>query len=56
MLTLDIIVRNRVFFTFAFVEAAAWYWLWNVVRDEASALAAKKIEKIERERERERLD
>lgn len=45
-----VVVRNRVSFTFAFVEFVVWYWLWNVVREEANALAAQKIEKLERER------
>ncbi|KAK7744798.1 hypothetical protein SLS62_010031 [Diatrype stigma] len=43
-------LRNRVLFTFAFVEFVAWYWLWTVVRDEAGALVAQKLEKAERER------
>lgn len=43
-------LRNRVLFTFAFVEFVAWYWLWTVVRDEAGALVAQKLERAERER------
>lgn len=38
-------LRNRVFFTFAFVEFVVWYWAWSALRQEADALIARKREK-----------
>ena len=38
-------LRNRVFFTFAFVEFLAWYWAWTTLRQDAAALVAKRRER-----------
>ncbi|KAI1074537.1 increased loss of mitochondrial DNA protein 1 [Whalleya microplaca] len=31
-------LRNRVFFTFAFVEFLGWFWVWVTLKEEARAL------------------
>ncbi|KAH9897386.1 increased loss of mitochondrial DNA protein 1 [Xylariomycetidae sp. FL2044] len=35
-------LRNRVFFTLAFLETLSWFWAWVTIREEASAFAGKK--------------
>lgn len=34
-------LRNRLFFTFAFIEFAAWFWVWVTLKEEVSNYAAK---------------
>ncbi|KAL1848510.1 hypothetical protein VTK73DRAFT_10125 [Phialemonium thermophilum] len=36
-------LKNRVFFTFAFVEMISWFWVWVTLREERHDLAARRI-------------
>jgi len=36
-------LKNRVFFTFMFVETISWFWIWVTLREERAALVAKKL-------------
>ncbi|KAI1134081.1 increased loss of mitochondrial DNA protein 1 [Hypoxylon sp. FL0543] len=35
-------LRNRVFFTFAFLEFLSWFWVWVTLKEEAARFAARK--------------
>ncbi|CAM1511994.1 Fc.00g095070.m01.CDS01 [Cosmosporella sp. VM-42] len=35
-------LKNRVFFTFMFVEMMAWFWIWITLREERDAIIEKK--------------
>ncbi|KAI1205293.1 increased loss of mitochondrial DNA protein 1 [Annulohypoxylon truncatum] len=35
-------LRNRVFFTFAFLEFLSWFWVWVTLKEEASSFVARK--------------
>ncbi|RYO73880.1 hypothetical protein DL764_011046 [Monosporascus ibericus] len=35
-------LRNRVFFTFAFVEFLFWFWAWTTLKEESRAFVEKK--------------
>lgn len=35
-------LKNRVFFTFAFVEVVSWFWIWVTLREEKQSLAVKR--------------
>ncbi|KAI1461792.1 increased loss of mitochondrial DNA protein 1 [Annulohypoxylon moriforme] len=35
-------LRNRVFFTFAFLEFLSWFWVWVTLKEEASNFLARK--------------
>ncbi|KAI0891712.1 increased loss of mitochondrial DNA protein 1 [Annulohypoxylon nitens] len=35
-------LRNRVFFTFAFLEFLSWFWVWVTLKEEAGRFLAKK--------------
>ena len=35
-------LKNRVFFTFAFVEMVSWFWIWVTLREERAQAMAKK--------------
>ncbi|KAI2464957.1 increased loss of mitochondrial DNA protein 1 [Annulohypoxylon bovei var. microspora] len=35
-------LRNRVFFTFAFIEFLSWFWVWVTLKEEASKFVARK--------------
>ncbi|KAJ2900749.1 uncharacterized protein MKZ38_002240 [Zalerion maritima] len=37
--------KNRVFFTFMFVEMASWFWAWVTLREERREFLAKKMQK-----------
>lgn len=41
-------LKNRVFFTFVFVEMMAWFWTWVTLREERDTL----VERVRRERGR----
>ncbi|KAK4162400.1 increased loss of mitochondrial DNA protein 1 [Cladorrhinum sp. PSN259] len=45
-------LKNRVFFTFAFVETVSWFWIWVTLGEERRDLIIKKERKERRERER----
>ncbi|KAK4229282.1 increased loss of mitochondrial DNA protein 1 [Podospora fimiseda] len=45
-------LKNRVFFTFAFVETVGWFWVWVTLGEERRGLIMKKERKERRERER----
>jgi hypothetical protein len=34
-------LKNRIFFTWAFVETAAWFWIWVTLREERREWAYK---------------
>lgn len=34
-------LKNRVFFTFVFVEMISWFWIWVTLREERDALVEK---------------
>lgn len=34
-------LKNRVFFTFMFVELVSWFWAWITLREERHALVQK---------------
>jgi hypothetical protein len=36
-------LKNRVFFTFMFVEMVSWFWIWVTLREERTALQSKKL-------------
>ncbi|CAI4216084.1 unnamed protein product [Parascedosporium putredinis] len=38
-------LKNRVFFTFAFVEMVSWFWIWVTLREERAQAMAKKARK-----------
>ena len=40
-------LKNRVFFTFMFLEMISWFWIWVTLREERHELVAK-IRKHER--------
>ncbi|KAH7027549.1 increased loss of mitochondrial DNA protein 1 [Microdochium trichocladiopsis] len=35
-------LRNRLFFTFAFVEFLAWFWVWVTIKEDAGKFVSKK--------------
>lgn len=35
-------LKNRVFFTFMFVEMVSWFWIWVTLREERREVAARK--------------
>ncbi|KAI1465593.1 increased loss of mitochondrial DNA protein 1 [Daldinia caldariorum] len=35
-------LRNRVFFTFAFIEFLSWFWVWVTLKEEAASFFARK--------------
>ncbi|OTB11535.1 hypothetical protein K445DRAFT_321920 [Daldinia sp. EC12] len=35
-------LRNRVFFTFAFLEFLSWFWVWVTLKEEAASFASRK--------------
>ena len=35
-------LKNRVFFTFAFVELISWFWVWVTLREERQNVLARK--------------
>ncbi|KAI0175485.1 increased loss of mitochondrial DNA protein 1 [Hypoxylon sp. FL1284] len=35
-------LRNRVFFTFAFLEFLSWFWVWVTLKEEASRFVVRK--------------
>ncbi|KAI8958383.1 increased loss of mitochondrial DNA protein 1 [Daldinia sp. FL1419] len=35
-------IRNRVFFTFAFLEFLSWFWVWVTLKEEVASFAARK--------------
>jgi hypothetical protein len=35
-------LRNRVFFTFAFVEMMSWFWVWVTLREETKVFVVRK--------------
>lgn len=35
-------LKNRVFFTFVFVEMVSWFWVWVTLREERSEILARK--------------
>ncbi|KAI1761886.1 increased loss of mitochondrial DNA protein 1 [Hypoxylon sp. FL1150] len=35
-------LRNRVFFTFAFLEFLSWFWVWVTLKEEAGRFAGRK--------------
>ncbi|KAI1799579.1 increased loss of mitochondrial DNA protein 1 [Daldinia bambusicola] len=35
-------LRNRVFFTFAFIEFLSWFWVWVTLKEEAASFSARK--------------
>ncbi|KAK4462604.1 increased loss of mitochondrial DNA protein 1 [Cladorrhinum samala] len=45
-------LKNRVFFTFAFVETISWFWIWVTLGEERRDLIAKKERRERRERDR----
>jgi hypothetical protein len=42
-------LKNRVVFTWAFVEMLTWFWVWVTLREERRELAIKLAEKRSRE-------
>ena len=41
-------LKNRVFFTFMFVEMVSWFWIWITLREERFAL----VQRVRRSAER----
>lgn len=41
-------MKNRLFFTFCFLEMISWFWIWVTLREERDAL----VEKSRREKAR----
>ncbi len=35
-------LKNRVFFTFIFVEMISWFWVWVTLREEKATMASRK--------------
>lgn len=35
-------LKNRVFFTFAFLETVSWFWLWVTLQEERRSVLARK--------------
>ncbi|KXJ91345.1 increased loss of mitochondrial DNA protein 1 [Microdochium bolleyi] len=35
-------LRNRLFFTFAFIEFLAWFWVWVTIKEDAGKFSTKK--------------
>ena len=35
-------LKNRVFFTFAFLESVSWFWVWVTLREERNQVLARK--------------
>lgn len=44
-------LKNRVVFTFLFVEMVAWFWAWVTLREERNAL----VEKLRRKSDRDEI-
>ena len=38
-------LKNRIFFTWAFVELVTWFWIWTTLREERFEWARKIAEK-----------
>ncbi|KAF5673909.1 hypothetical protein FHETE_3296 [Fusarium heterosporum] len=38
-------LKNRLFFTFIFIEAMTWFWVWLTLREERQAILSKKSRK-----------
>ncbi len=38
-------LKNRVFFTFVFVETMSWFWVWVTLQEERQALLARKAKR-----------
>lgn len=36
-------LKNRVFFTFVFVEMVSWFWVWVTLREERREVQARKM-------------
>lgn len=35
-------LKNRVFFTFMFIETVSWFWIWVTLREERAQLLSRK--------------
>lgn len=44
-------LKNRVLFTWAFVEMITWFWIWTTLREERRDMLIKAQEKRAREEE-----
>jgi hypothetical protein len=44
-------LKNRVMFTWAFVEMITWFWIWTTLREERREMLLKAQEKRAREEE-----
>ncbi|KAK5173583.1 uncharacterized protein LTR77_002264 [Saxophila tyrrhenica] len=46
------LIRNSMVFTWAFVETAAWFWIFTSLRDERREMVRRRLEKLRAEEDR----
>ena len=42
-------LKNRVFFTFMFVEMVSWFWIWVTLREERHSLVLRMRKNVDRD-------